>query len=74
MDPAERAAQRLISKLILLLMIENESVTRDDAIAAFREAREQLQLAPVDATTRGVLVAAVESVLHWLDQPTIAWS
>ena len=70
-DPAERAAQRLVSKLILLLVIDNPNVTRDDAIAAFREARAQMQHAPIDATTRAVLVAALDSVLGWLDPPTV---
>lgn len=67
MDRAERAAQRMISKLILLLLIEFDSAGRDDAIAAFREARDQLLYAPLDARSRATLVAAAESMLDWLD-------
>jgi hypothetical protein len=71
MDVAERAAQRLVDKIILMLVIEHERVSRADAIAAFAEARAQLARSPIDARSRAVLVAAVDHMLAWLEQPRV---
>jgi len=69
MHAAEHAAQRLITKLILILMIEHGIVTHDDVVASFSEAKRQLAEARLEPRVRIVLIGALDSVLRALAPP-----
>ena len=68
MQGAEDAAvHRMISKVMMLVLIENGVINRDDAIAGFREAKRQIAASALDGELRQRMVREIESLLRSLE-------
>lgn len=61
------AAQRLISRLIVVLLVQTGALDRDDAIEGFREAGAQIAKSVADMRLRRQLLDEIESLVRTLE-------
>lgn len=60
-------AQRMISKLLIVLMVESGAVNRLDAIEVFRAARARIAATVRDVRLRNCLITELDEMVRALD-------